>query len=74
MPNDPQLVRIERAGAPGVVFRVVIEFSDDWTSEDIEVTQSRALEFVNMEGASLRARFKGVLPGRKRGGCRGVVE
>lgn len=71
---DPQLVRIERAGAPGVVFRVVIEFSDDWTSEDIEVSQSRALEFVNMESASLRARFKGVLPERKRGGCRGDVE
>ena len=74
MPEDPQLVRVERAGAPGVVFRVVIEFSDDWNAEEIAVTQSRALEFVNMEGASLRARFRGVLPERKRGGCRGKVE
>lgn len=74
MPNGPQLVRIERAGAPGVVFRVVIEFSDEWSAEDIEVSQSRALEFVNMESASLRARFKGVLPERKRGGCCGDVE
>ncbi len=68
------MVRVERAGAPGVVFRVVIEFSDDWSAEEIAVTQSRALEFVNMEGASLRARFRGALPERKPGGCRGKVE